>query len=171
MFRKIAFIIYYLFISWLPNTKYVGCFNQVRVWYVAKVLKLMEFHSQTIFENGVYLSDGRNISIGKHCHINEGVFIQGALIGDHVMIAPNVVILNNSHNHARTDIPMIKQGMVENNNPIIGNDVWIGRSSIILGGVVIGEGVIIAAGAVVTKDVEPFLIVGGVPAKVISSRI
>ena len=54
--------------------------------------------------------------------------------------------------------------------PIIGNDVWIGANAIILQGVTIGDGAIIAAGAVVTKDVPPYAIVGGVPAKVIKYR-
>lgn len=53
---------------------------------------------------------------------------------------------------------------------VIGNDVWIGASVIILGGITIGDGAIIAAGAVVTKDVEPYSIVGGVPAKLIRYR-
>jgi len=53
---------------------------------------------------------------------------------------------------------------------IIGNDVWIGDSAIILSGVKIGDGACIAAGSVVTKNVEPFAIVGGVPAKVIKYR-
>jgi len=54
--------------------------------------------------------------------------------------------------------------------PIIGNDVWIGANAIILQGVTIGDGAVIAAGAVVTKDVPPYAIVGGVPAKVIKYR-
>lgn len=53
---------------------------------------------------------------------------------------------------------------------IIGNDVWIGARAMILSGVKIGDGAVIAAGAVVTKDVEPYTIVGGVPAKPIRKR-
>jgi acetyltransferase-like isoleucine patch superfamily enzyme len=53
---------------------------------------------------------------------------------------------------------------------VIGNDVWIGAHAVINGGVRIGDGVVIAAGAVVTRDVEPYKIVGGVPAAVIGDR-
>ena len=54
--------------------------------------------------------------------------------------------------------------------PVIGNDVWIGANCVITAGVRIGTGAVIAAGAVVTKDVEPNSIVGGVPAKIIRYR-
>lgn len=54
--------------------------------------------------------------------------------------------------------------------PIIGNDVWIGSNSVILQGVVIGDGVIVAAGSIVTKDVPPYAIVAGIPAKIIKYR-
>lgn len=53
---------------------------------------------------------------------------------------------------------------------VIGNDVWTGRNSIILSGISIGDGAVIAAGSVVTKNVEPYSIVGGVPAKIIKYR-
>lgn len=53
---------------------------------------------------------------------------------------------------------------------VIGNDVWIGRNAIIMGGVTIGDGAIVGAGAVVTKDVPPYAIVAGVPAKIIKYR-
>lgn len=58
----------------------------------------------------------------------------------------------------------------ENAHIIIGNDVWVGRNTMILDGVTIGDGAIVAAGAVVTKDVPPYAIVGGVPAKVLKYR-
>lgn len=69
-----------------------------------------------------------------------------------------------------------KQSVIEQGNPrllkqtIIGNDVWIGTSAIIMQGVNIGDGAVIASGAVVTKDVPPYAIVGGVPAKIIKYR-
>lgn len=52
----------------------------------------------------------------------------------------------------------------------VGNDVWIGQSAIIMNGITIGDGAIVAAGAVVTDDVEPYTIVGGVPAKILKRR-
>ncbi len=65
---------------------------------------------------------------------------------------------------------MILQGEKKGINPIIEDDVWIGRNAIIMPGVRIGKGSIVGAGAVVTKNVEPYSIVGGVPAKLIRKR-
>ena len=144
--------------------------RSIRVWYISKVLKLISNDKQTFVENNVYLSKGEHIKIGSGCHINEYVFIQGACIGNNVMIAPNVAILSTSHNHQSTLIPIINQGETKPNPPVIEDDVWLGRNVIIMPGVVIGSGSIIAAGAVVTKDVKPFSVVGGVPAKLIKTR-
>lgn len=146
-------------------------FNNFRVWYVSKVLGVMEYDKKSFFENNVYIGSGRAVTIGKHCHINENVFIQGATIGDNVMIAPNVAILNSTHNHRSTAIPMINQGDTEKKNPVISSDVWIGRNAIILPGIKVAKGSIIAAGAVVTKDVKEFTVVGGVPAGFIKNRL
>ncbi|MNZ28340.1 Galactoside O-acetyltransferase [compost metagenome] len=168
--KKLYLAVYYLLIKRLPNSKYIGIFNRLRVWYVSKFLKIMPFDKNSIFEDGVYISDCSNLKIGRFCHINENVFIQGANIGDHVMIAPNVAILNESHEHENLAIPMIMQPTTGKSNPFIGNDVWIGRNAIILPGVMIGEGSIIGAAAVVTRDVPPYSIAGGVPAKILKTR-
>lgn len=77
--------------------------------------------------------------------------------------------VDTDHAFARTDIPMNRQGITT--APIhIGDDVWIGHGVAILKGVTIGNGAIVAAGAVVNKDVAPFDIVGGVPARVLGNR-
>lgn len=170
MIYKILLILYYLFISHLPHSRILKLFNTIRIWYVSKLLKIMKYDTSSFFENKVYISNGRNIRIGRNCHINENIFIQGALIGNYVMIAPNVAILNSKHKYSRTNIPMICQGVERNNNPVIEDDVWIGRNAIIMPGVKIGKGSIIAAGAIVTKDVQPFSIVAGIPAKLIKKR-
>ena len=168
--KKIYIALYYIIFKNLPNSRYLKIINVVRVWYVSRILRIMAYDNNSIFENSIYISDCSNIRIGNHCHINEGVFIQGCYIGDYVMIAPNVSILNISHIHSDISRPMITQGTTERSNPIIENDVWIGRNAVILPGVTIGRGSIVGAGAVVTKNIPPFSLAVGVPAKVIKSR-
>ena len=130
----------------------------------------MKWDKNSSFENNIYIGKIKNISIGNNCQINENVFIQGAHIGNNVMIAPNVALLSNMHNHSRTDIPMNLQGKKKGVPSIIKDDVWLGRNVIIMPGVCVGKGSIIAAGAVVSKDVPEYCIYGGVPAKLIKNR-
>lgn len=130
----------------------------------------MPYDKNSFVEYGVYLSNGKHMKIGYNCHINENVFIQGGYIGNNVMIAPNVSLLSTSHNYKNTEIPMIHQGETPPNPPIIADDVWLGRNVVVMPGIKIGTGSIIAAGAVVTKNVAPFSIMGGVPAKLIKYR-
>lgn len=86
------------------------------------------------------------------------------------MIAPNVAILNDSHTFSDIDTPMVLQKKILGSNPIIEDNVWLGRNVIIMHGVRIGKVSIVGAGAIVTKVVEPYSIVGGVPAKLIKKR-
>jgi len=90
-------------------------------------------------------------------------------IGSNVMIADAVCIRDSDHVHSDLSRPMNSQGIVSS-PVVIEDDVWIGRAAVILKGVRVGRGSIIAAGAVVTKDVEAYSIVGGVPARVIGRR-
>ena len=75
------------------------------------------------------------------------------------------------YNQEVRNIPMMEQGSTEPAPVVIGDDVWIGRRAIIMPGVRIGNGCVIGAGAVVTKDVPPYCVVGGVPAKIIKKRV
>ncbi|PIP75017.1 MAG: acyltransferase [Candidatus Levybacteria bacterium CG_4_9_14_3_um_filter_35_16] len=108
-----------------------------------------------------------NISIGKDTIIGERIVLDGRgnlTIGDHVDIASEVMIYNAEHDVHDPDFKTRIESV------IIGDYVFIGPRSVILPGVKVGKGAIVAAGAVVTKDVEPFTIVGGVPAKHIKER-
>lgn len=113
------------------------------------------------------------LTIGEGCSINSGSIFGltcDLTLGRQVMIADNVSFRTADHEFSDLSIPMMKQG--ERPLPIVvGDDVWIGANATILRGVVIGQGAIIAAHAVVIKDVHPFEIVGGVPAKKIGSRL
>ena len=122
-------------------------------------------------EKGADFGSGKGILIGNNSGLGINSKVRGPLeIGDNVMMGPDVVIMTNSHNFERIDIPMNMQGSAVPKKVVIGNDVWIGTRAIILPGTTIGNGAIIGAGAVVTKDVPEYGIVGGVPAKLIRSR-
>ena len=104
--------------------------------------------------------------------ISNHAFVDGnKRIGMYVMMAPEVHIVANNHSFDHTDLPMCFQGSIEGKNPtVIEDDCWVGVRTIFTPGHRIGKGSIIAAGAVVTKDVEPYTIVGGNPAKLIRKR-
>lgn len=111
--------------------------------------------------------DPRNISIGEDTIVGDHAFLDGRAsleIGNHVDIASEVMIYNSQHDVNNNDFQAVN-GAVK-----IEDYVFIGPRVIILPGVRIGKGAVVAAGAVVTKNVENFDIVGGVPASVISKR-
>lgn len=112
-----------------------------------------------------YTDFGKNISIGKDVFINSGCHFQdqgGITIGDGALIGHNVVLATINH-----DL-MPGNGRKNRYAPItIGSNVWIGSNATILPGVTIGEWAVVAAGAVVAKDVPPYALVGGIPAKMI----
>lgn len=129
-------------------------------------LKKMGGHSN--IADGVTIADPTRVSIGDYVSIHEYTFI-GAFgevtIGDYVMIATGCSIISDSHKFDRKDIPMRRQGITAN-PVIIGNNVWLGCNSVILGGVKIGDGAVIGAGAVVTRDIPENAVAVGVPCRV-----
>jgi len=124
---------------------------------------------------------GGRIVIGDYCYIGENSKLWSAkeiLVGDRVLIAHNVNIFDNLTHPlgARKRHDQYKEIIIKGHpknidlaekEVIIKNDAWIGCMSIILPGVVIGEGAVVGAGSVVTKDVPPYTIVAGNPAKII----
>jgi maltose O-acetyltransferase len=122
-------------------------------------------------EPGVHLGDGSNIRIGERSGLGRGCRVYGGLtIGEQVMVGPEVAFLASNHRFERLDVPIGHQGIGEPAPPRIEDGAWIGLRATILAGRVVGKGAIVAAGAVVTKDVAPFSIVGGNPARVIGDR-
>jgi len=113
------------------------------------------------------------IKIGENCTINSFCFIDadkgGVEIGDNVLIGPHVGIHGSKYNYGSREDLIIDQGIVSKGIRIE-DDVWIGSHSTILDGVTIGKGAVIGAGAVVTKDIPPYSVAVGVPAKVIKER-
>ena len=119
-----------------------------------------------------FVGDNFHCDFGQHIHVGDNFHadynctmldLAEIRIGNNCLIGPDVGIYTAGHRLEAEGRTLDVYGM-----PItIGNDVWIGGHSTILPGVSIGDGAVVAAGAVVTKDVEPNTIVGGVPAKVI----
>jgi len=127
----------------------------------------------TIIEcTGVIRNLGEGIIIGNNVGIAQNCFIQvrgNVKIGNNVIFGPNVSIFSENHNFANPELPVSKQG-VSRKGVTVEDGVWIGTRAVILDGVTIGMNSIVAAGSIVTKDVPPYTIVGGVPAKIIKYR-
>lgn len=120
-----------------------------------------------------------NIQIGENSSVQYNTLMTGygkpgetkglIKIGNNVRIAPNVMIISANHVFDNPDIPICKQGM--DVKPItIEDDVWVAGRVNIMAGVTIGKGSVIGAGSVVTKDIPPYSVAVGVPAKVIKQR-
>ncbi|MCM1437888.1 MAG: acyltransferase [Roseburia sp.] len=121
---------------------------------------------------GVTINFPENVTIGDNIIINRNVLITARSkisLGNNVLIGSNVVINDSNHVFKDREAPITKQGHVA--DPIvIEDDVWLASNSVILRGVHIGKGAVVAAGSVVTKDVEPYTVVAGIPARKIKNR-
>ncbi|MDO5535990.1 MAG: acyltransferase [Desulfovibrionaceae bacterium] len=146
------------------------------------------------FGTGVDLAGMRNmrladgVRVGRHCiltaqngelvlgertalspNVNVGADDGSIVIGPRTAVGMGTVLRCSNHRIDRLDIPMMDQGHTPG-RIVIGEDVWIGANCVITPDVTIGRGAVVGAGAVVTRDVEPYAIVAGVPARVIGRR-
>lgn len=109
---------------------------------------------------------GHHVQLGPHCHVSADIHF-----GNYVLCAAHVSFIGkNEHSYNYSGYTIWDSPRGNDKPTIIGNDVWIGHGAIIIGGIKIGDGCVIAAGSVVTKDIPPFSIVGGNPAKVLKNR-
>lgn len=132
-------------------------------------LTLAECYDDCCIEFGTRLNQ-RGIELGHRVYIGTNCCIGLCRIEDDVMLGSNVDVISGKKQHHidRLDIPMREQGG-EFEKIVIGEDSWLGNSSVVMANV--GTKSIVAAGSVVIKDVEPYSIVGGNPAKLLKSRL
>lgn len=143
--------------------------------FIRKIIFKIIFRSfgkNSFIDYGSYIRYPSRIEIGDNVTINRGCKLFASFfkrdvkikIGNNIAIAPDVSFFAAGHDYHYYDLPDIAESIIVEDN------VWIGGKSIILQGVTIGEGAVVAAGSVVSKDVEPYTIVGGNPARFIKKR-
>ncbi|HDK41760.1 MAG TPA: acyltransferase [Candidatus Pacearchaeota archaeon] len=164
LFAYFFYVLYNLGPRWLPNSD--SLFFRWSKWvrYILVKSFIQKCGKNVNIQNrariGPSLVIGDNSGIGENCRIGSMT-----TIGRNVKMAPDVIICTENHRYTKETF----EGFVK--KPVmIDDNVWIGYRVIILPGVHVGRNAIIGAGAVVTKDVPPYAIVGGVPAKVLKMR-
>jgi acetyltransferase-like isoleucine patch superfamily enzyme len=162
LFEKLSEVRLYISNYWVSHIPS----HTIRLWFYRRVMKFEIGKGSTIlmgctFDCAGGLIMGKDSVINSNCRID----LRGTVkIGDNVSISNETTILTADHD-------MDSPGMDGRKFPMeIGDCCWIGTRAMILPGVKIGTGAVVAAGAVVTKDVNPFEVVAGVPAKVIKIR-
>ncbi|MDR2574526.1 MAG: acyltransferase [Desulfovibrio sp.] len=173
--------------AWIPTP--LGLFLRLVAWK-----PLFASCGSVRFAAGLTLSGCRNMRLADGVRLGRGAFVtagNGSLvldenvalspcvhlsadegrieIGPYTAIGPGTVLRAANHRFDRLDAPIMFQGHIPD-TIIIEDDVWIGANCVITPGVRIGRGAVVGAGAVVTRDVPPFAVVGGVPAKIIKRR-
>ena len=127
-----------------------------------------EVGQASLIEDFATINNGvGEVIIGKHSIVGLGNVVIGPVeIGDHVMFAANVVVSGLNHSYKNISVPPALQKVITN-KIYVSDNVWIGANSVITAGVFIGKNAVVAAGSVVTKNVPPFSLVAGNPAKVL----
>jgi galactoside O-acetyltransferase len=123
----------------------------------------------------IELAQGKGcLKIGRNTYIQPGgvlnALVGSIIIGANCMIAARCSFVPYQHGFANLERPMREQPFTSRGDIIIEDDVWLGLNVCVMDGVTIGQGSIVGAGAVVTKDIPPYSIAGGVPARVIRAR-
>lgn len=151
-----------------PNKYYIDNTVTIDNKNNIKIKKNAEIKKYTIIN-----TNGAEIIIGENTQINPFTVIynaSGIQIGNNVMIGPHCMIASGNHDYKQREKPMRFAGNLTKGPIIIEDDVWVGANCTITDGIKIGTGAIVGANSVVTKDVESYSIVGGVPAQIIGKR-
>lgn len=171
MKRKLALLLYYLIATRFPTQPVPG-------WKLGYAIrrKLVSILAEkcgrnVIIKQNAYLGSATGLKLGDHSQIGERSRIgPHVTIGNDVVMGPEVVLMTTSHAFEDPETPIRLQGSVPIKPIVIGDDVWIGTRVVVLPGVQIGTGSVIGANSLVTKDIPPYAVWGGVPAKHIRNR-
>lgn len=152
------------YFSYLLGAQYISIGKKCNIGRGVQLTAWDHFREQT-FTPEIVLGD--NCSIGEDSHITA---INSIRLGNNVRLGKKILITDNAHGASSAELldiapnyrPLSSRGAV-----VIDDNVWIGEKASIMPGVHIGKGVIVAANSVVTKDVPPYCVVAGVPAKII----
>ncbi len=165
--KKLAYACYRVFAAWLPSSRRSKMAKKLRAFFARRILA--SCGKEVNIERFAYFTP--EVSLGDYSGIGERSEIRGPVtIGDHVMMAPEVICYTVNHKHDKSGVTMDRQGNEEPKPIVIGNDVWIGRRVMIMPGVHIGNGVVIGAGGVVARDIPDDSLACGVPARVVKKR-
>jgi maltose O-acetyltransferase len=127
--------------------------------------------SDILVKKNCYFGAARDLRIGDRAQLGENARIGPSVsIGNDVLMGPDVVIMTTSHAFENPAVRINEQGGIGVLPVVIGNDVWIGTRVIITPGVSVGDGAVIGANSVVTRDVPPFAVYAGSPARYIRDR-
>ncbi|HEU4684706.1 MAG TPA: CatB-related O-acetyltransferase [Nitrospira sp.] len=130
---------------------------------------LKHVHSTFYMARGCLVAS--DLIANEYSFMNSGCIIGPKVsLGRYVMLGPNVAVVGNDHVTSRPGVPVIFAGRPALKETVIEDDVWVGIGAVVMAGVRIGRGAIIGAGAVVTKDVLPYEIHAGVPARKVGDR-
>ena len=171
LMKKIIILFYYAVAAKLPQPPFpLGVFGN----WLRRILCqgiFLKCGKNIVVRQNVFFGSGCDIEIGDNSELGLNAYLnRDVKIGREVLMGQNVTILTTNHEFENPDIPIHYQGRRERKPVYIGDDAWIGANSIILPGITIGCGAIIGAGSVVTKDIPPFAVAVGNPARVIRQR-
>ena len=153
----------------LPGLR--SAYRGARLWLQTRFkYQLLSVGKGVVIGAGTHIRPG-SVSIGDYTFIGGHCWLEGKItIGRFVLFASDVSIVGGDHRFDVVGVPMIRTGRDEMKPVVVEDDVWVGRGAIVMHGLTIGEGAIVAAGALVTRNVEPYTIVGGSPAQVLRQR-
>jgi maltose O-acetyltransferase len=169
--KTLATLFYYSIATRMPQPPFPG--GNLGHWLRARMCRLifLKCGDGIVVRPHAFFGSGCDIEIGDFSEIGLNAYLnRDVKIGKHVLMGQNVTILTTRHEFENPNIPIHEQGTSERRPVRVGDDVWIGANSILLPGITIGDGAVIGAGSVVTRDIPPFAVVAGNPARVIRRR-